>query len=354
MPTPNNSIGMLSMFTHPVFLVKDGIITEANQQALDLQIPKGKPINQILDSDKEEYGAFSGQTMSLTVILNSTAFVCAVVRVEGCDIFHILSSGEGTELRAMALASQHLRDPLTNIMALVDALHAQHLNDESPKHKKLVAQLQQNLHRVMRTVGNMSDTGSCASRTFGMETMNVPAVITEALEKSKNLLDNGRIDLQIQNCSGSHNGVADRSYLERAVFNLISNAVKYSPADSTIHAKLQVVNNKVQLTVENDCPNFTPDMAGSMFFRYRRSPSVTDGGSGLGLGIPMIQAVAAMHKGSVLLTMPKPGKVRFCLTIPIRNEKGTLRSPVLHLEPSGGYDHSLIELSDILPEHYYE
>lgn len=342
------------MFTHPVFLVKDGIITDANQQALDLQIPKGASVNQILDAGKEEYNTFSGQTMSLTVMLNSTPFMCAVVRVEDEDIFHILSGGESTELRAMALASQHLRDPLTNILALVDALHPQHLEEQSPKHAKMVAQLQQNLHRVLRTVGNMSDTGSCVGRTFGMETVNIPAVISDALETAKNLLDDGRIVLKIKPCSGNCNGIADRDYLERAVYNLISNAVKYSPAGSTVHVNLQASTNKVMLTVENDCPNFTADMAGSIFFRYRRAPSVTDGGSGLGLGIPMVQAVASMHKGSLLMTLPKPGKVRFCLTIPVRTDSNSLRSPILRPDYSGEHDHSLIELSDILSENNYQ
>lgn len=341
------------MFTHPVFLVKDGIITDANKAALDLSVSKGTSVDLIIDAGNDEYKHFDGQTMSLSIMLNCTHFLCAVVRIDGADIFHILSGGESNELRAMALASQQLRDPLTSILALVDALCPQD-EEDCPKRKRMAAQLQQSLHRVLRTVGNMSDAGSCAGRTFGMETVNISSVIAEALETSKSLLDEGRIEIQIKNGSGSQTGLADEAYLSRAVYNLISNAVKYSPAGSTIYASLQATGGKVQLTVENDCPDINSDTIGSMFFRYRRSPSVTDGGAGLGLGIPMIQAVAAMHKGSLLLTLPSPGKIRFCLTIPIRNEKGILRSPVMRLDCSGGHDRSLIELSDILPEHYYE
>jgi len=353
MTSSHHTVGILSMFTHPVFLVKDGIITDANKAALDLNIPKGKPISLILDAGRDEYNHFDGQAMSLSVILNSTPFLCAVVRIDDGDMFHIHSGGESNELRAMALASQHLRDPLTNILAITDALCPEDQN-ASAKQKKLSAQLRQNLHRVLRTVGNMTDAGFCAGRTFGMETVNIPSVITDALETAISLLDDGRIKLQIKDCSGNRSGLADEAYLSRAVYNLISNAVKYSPDGSTIKANLQATNGKVQLTVENDCPGITADAVGSMFFRYRRAPSVTDGGYGLGLGIPMIQAVAAMHKGSLLLTLPSPEKVRFCLSIPIRTDKGVLRSPVLRLDCTGGHDNSLIELSDILPECHYE
>ena len=111
----------------------------------------------------------------------------------------------------------------------------------------------------------------------------------------------------------------------------------------------------IRFTVENDCTNFSPEMLRTIFFRYRRVPSVTDGKTGLGLGIPMIQAIASIHKGSVLVTVPAPGKVRFCLSFPVRQDyRGTLRSSALRLDYAGGFDRSLLELSDVLPSDAFE
>lgn len=354
MQSPHDSIGLLSMFTHPAFQVNDGIITDANQAALDLNIAKNTPVYQILESGKEEYSAFTGDTMSLTVKPENAAFLCAVVRISGGDIFHILSETDSPELRSMALAAQYLRDPLTNIFVLTDRLFSDISESIDPVRKRLAAQLNQNLHRLLRTIGNMSDTGTCADRTFGMETVNIPAVLSDALAAAQYLLETNDRRLLLSCCDTQAYGLADRSLLERVVFNMISNAVKYSPAGSTIQTTIQATASKVQLIVENECQSFTPELAGSIFFRYRRTPSVADGRTGLGLGVPFIQAVASLHKGSVLLTLPKPGSVRFCLTIPVRIDRtGALRSPVLRSDSSGGHDHGLIELSDVLTADSY-
>ena len=93
----------------------------------------------------------------------------------------------------------------------------------------------------------------------------------------------------------------------------------------------------------------------TIFFRYRSAPSITDGNNGLGIGIPMVQAAASVHNGSLLVTQPTQGKVRFSLTIPItQDNSGNLRSPIIRPDYAGGYDRSLIELSDILPASAYE
>ena len=200
----------------------------------------------------------------------------------------------------------------------------------------------------------MSDTGACANRTSAMEMQNICAIVTNALYAAKDqLADLNRI--KIHGDGGTLVSLSDKTMLERAVYNLISNAVKYSPAESTVQAWVHCTKDKLMLTVENDCPGFTAEQLGTIFFRYRRVPSITDGGSGLGLGVPMIQAVANAHKGSLLLTMPEAGKLRFCLSLPLReNRSGSLRSVSLQPDYHGGHDISLTELADILPDKAYQ
>ena len=150
-------------------------------------------------------------------------------------------------------------------------------------------------------------------------------------------------------------GLADQALLERAVYNLLSNAYRYSPEDSVISTTLHCEKSRVRFTVENSCNNMSTDMLSTIFFRYRRAPSLMDSDKGLGLGIPIIQAITSAHKGSLLVTIPETGKIRFCLTIPvIRDTRGTLRNPTMRPDYADGHDRSLIELSDILPSSAYE
>lgn len=349
------STGMLNMFTHPVFQVTDGTILAANQSAQALQIQENTSVFDLLISGEDAYRCFTGGSLSLTLAIGPVNMIAAVIRADGSDYFHLLSGSEAPDLQALALASQHLRDPLSNIIALSDSLFAQERDSMDEKKKHRIAQLNQNLHRLLRTVGNMSDVHGCADRKNGMEPLNIPDILRETVETAQQQLRSGACQLELSADGSAAVGMADRDLMERAVFNLLSNALRYKDADTAVYASIRCDKNRVQFTVENSCKDITPEMLGTIFFRYRRTPSITDGSKGLGLGIPMVQAAAAAHKGSLLVTQPAPGKVRFCLTVPVILDKsGTLRSPILRPDYTGGYDRSLIELSDILPGSAYE
>lgn len=355
MESVQNSFSMLCMFTHPVFVVKDGIIVAMNQPAKDLQIMENTTIFDLLLSDSQQYRDFTDGSLSLTITIGPVAHIAAIVRVDGYDFFHLNCNGENSDLRSLSLASQHLRDPLSNVIALTDLLFTQYSDVANEKLQQRVAQLNQNLYRLLRCVGNMSDAHSCSNRTSGMEQRNISAIFSEAVQTAQQQLLSQKRKIVYSAATENTVGLADADQLERAVYNLISNAVRHGDADTDISVTLRCENNRVHFAVENSCKAATPDLLGTIFFRYRRTPTVTDGGKGLGLGIPIVQAIASAHSGSLLVTMPKPGLIRFCLTIPIIADKaGNLRSPLLRPDYTGGYDRSLIELSDILPSSTYK
>lgn len=350
-----SSVGLLNMFTHPVFQVQDGMIVAANHCARALQIQENTPVSEIIRSGQDAYRDFIEGSLSITVGIGLTSFITAVVRVDSCDYFHLISGSDANDLQALALASQHLRDPLSNVIALADSLYAvqDDTADEMRSHR--VSQLNQNLHRLLRSVGNMSDAYSCADRINSMETLNISAVLREATQRTMQHQYKDKPKLVLVDHSSDLVGMADRDLLEKAAFNLLSNALHYGEPQSDVTVSIRSEKNRVIYTVENECKDFTAEMLGTIFFRYRRSPSVSEGGKGLGLGIPIVQAVASAHMGSLLVTMPEKNKVRFCLNIPVlQNKNAIFKSPQIRPDYSGGFDRSLIELSDVLPSSAYK
>ena len=350
-----SSIGLLNMFTHPVFQVKDEIIVAANQSAQALQIPENRSVFEIIRSGQDAYRDFVEGCLSITVGVGPVNFIASVVRVDSIDFFHLQSGNEANDLQALALASQHLRDPLSNVIALTDSLCNADENSMDKVRSLRVSKLNQNLHRLLRSVGNMSDAYSCADKINNMETLNISAVLREAVEKTMQhqYLDKPRFEFMDQ--SSDLIGTADRDLLERAALNLLSNALRYSDPQSTIKVSIRNEKNRAIFTVENDCMDLTPETLSTIFFQYRRTPSIFDGGKGLGLGLSIVQAAASAHKGSVLVTMPKKNTLRFCLTIPVsQNKNCNLSSPLIRPDYTGGFDRSLIELSDVLPSEAYK
>ena len=104
--------------------------------------------------------------------------------------------------------------------------------------------------------------------------------------------------------------IGDEDALERAVSNLIDNAITWSPPDG----RIQVVLHAGVLRVVDSGPGIAPEDLPRIFQRFYRSPEArSHNGSGLGLAI--VKQVAEMHGGTVTATSTAAGST-FTLTLP--------------------------------------
>ena len=93
---------------------------------------------------------------------------------------------------------------------------------------------------------------------------------------------------------------------------------------------------------------------GDVFQRYLRQPGLEDGRFGLGLGLALVRSAARIHNGTVLIDQPESVGTRVTVSIPIQQGSQTLlRSNVAMVDYAGGWNHGLLELSDVLPAHLY-
>ena len=231
---------------------------------------------------------------------------------------------------------------------------ANHLSPGALSDAENAARLNRGLHQMLRLVSNMSDAGR-ANLSHGLELRNLGEVFSEILEKARTLTEKAGISISYQGLSEEVCCMADADLLERAVFNILSNAVKYTSPGGTIRASLSRAGRILRFSVEDSGPGISENILGSVFSRYRRSAGIEDGRFGLGLGMVIVRSAAAAHGGTVLIDQPQGSGARVTLTIAVRPSDGTvLRSGILRPDYMGGWDHGLVELSDCLPLEVYE
>jgi signal transduction histidine kinase len=105
--------------------------------------------------------------------------------------------------------------------------------------------------------------------------------------------------------------LGDRDMLQQAVSNLLDNAIKFSPEGSDIRLDAQQVDKQVRISVTDRGPGIPEEdraRASERFFRGEQARSTP----GYGLGLALVQAVAALHEGSLVLGDAAPG---LCATI---------------------------------------
>lgn len=349
-----NITGMLDLMVRPGFCVKDGVIVAANQEAKRRLIDINTPIGDLLLTGREEYGEYTDGCLYLTLDLGGQQIGASVTKHNGFDIFILEQDADRAELHAMALAAQELREPLASVMTVADRLFP--VVNGALEAQDQVARINRGLFQMLRVISNMSDAARYQQETERvLEVRDVAAILEEVFGNSADLISQAGIELTFRNLPQQILTLVDAEKLERAVYNILSNAMKFTPRGGAIEASLTQRGKMLYLTVQDSGSGVDPSVRSSIHSRYLRQPGVEDGRFGIGLGMVLIRAAAAAHGGTVLMEHPEGRGARITMTMEIRQDTaGTLRSNVLKVDYAGERNHSLIELADALPAALYK
>ena len=239
-------------------------------------------------------------------------------------------------------------------MSVTDRLLA-HMDTSNPEIAHQVSQINRGLFQLLRIVSNMSDS-SIYQETSALrgETVDFTSFFAEIMEKAQTMCTGTGIRLEYQGPRTAVFGYAYSERLERAVYNLISNAIKFSSVNGTVEASLSKIGETLTFAVVNNSPALNAETP--FWNRYRREPSIEDSRSGLGLGMALIGGAAAAHGGTVLVDHPTPEQTRVTMTIPVRKAASTdVHSPIIAIgDYAGGRDKGLLEFAEILPSDNYK
>ncbi len=118
-------------------------------------------------------------------------------------------------------------------------------------------------------------------------------------------------------CEGEGVVLADALLFQRALSNLVANAINYGDEDSEVQVSVEHQTQRTLVNVDNSGPAIPADKIDKLFDRfYRADPSRSEGGSSNGLGLSIVQAIMALHHGSVTVCTLSTGKIRFTLVFP--------------------------------------
>lgn len=351
-----DAMELLDVMVPPGFCVQDNVIVKANSSALNHLIEVGTDVRPLLLTGKEEYAAFQGGCLYLTLCVSGQQYSASVLRKKGFDLFLFEQSEDQAELRAMALAAKELREPLTRVMTTADRLFPVSALQDDPATREQVARINRGLQQMLRVIGNMSDASRYASNPVArQETREVTGFLGEIFSRSSELVAHGDICLSFRNLPSPVYALVDPERLERAVLNIISNAIKFTPKGGKIEASLTRRGNMLSLQVVDSGSGIAENLKGTLHCRYLRQPAIEDGKFGIGLGMVMIRAAAASHGGTVLVDQPEGSGTRITMTLAIRQSTDPMvRSNILRVDYAGERDHELLELSDSLPASLYE
>lgn len=204
-----------------------------------------------------------------------------------------------------------LRTPINALMVKTQVALARHRSAD--EYRALLESHIDDYERLSRLIESTLFLARADNAQLAVHRQKVE--VRPALEKIaeyfSGLAEEAGVRLEI---TGEASVEADATLLERAISNLVSNAIRHSPTGAVVHLGTRIRGQAVVIEVENTGSGIPADHLDRVFDRYfRGDPSRTEGAGSAGLGLAIVKAIMALHNGAAEVTSEE-GVTRFTLT----------------------------------------
>jgi signal transduction histidine kinase len=215
----------------------------------------------------------------------------------------------GDELRSafMHNLAHELSTPLTPLAGYVRILQSGKLGALSPQQKRIVDSMMQSVARLTRVVDNLSDFASLQSGEAPILEGSVEPdrLADDVVAELKPAIKDARLHVTVSHAGGGP-VAADPRKLRQALWNLVSNAVKFSPHGAEVLVEVSRESGRLRFLVYDQGPGVRGAEAERIFEPLHHAMSRGDPARapGSGLGLPVARRIAEAHGGRIWLESP--------------------------------------------------
>jgi two-component system sensor histidine kinase KdpD len=233
----------------------------------------------------------------------------------------------------LASVSHDLRTPLAAIKASAGSLVQDDVTWTEAERRGFAEAIEEDADRLNRLVENLLDMSRIEAGALRPDKTWYPldALVDDVLGRLRAVTAGHRIEVDVPETLPPV--PLDYVQVVQVLFNLVENAVKYTPPGSTVRISARQEGDAVRVTVADDGPGIPAAALPRLFDKFYR---VTGGDTartpGTGLGLAVVRGVVEAHGGSVGVESPVPGRERgtaFSFTLPLQSAE---------IEPSAGPD----------------
>jgi signal transduction histidine kinase len=214
--------------------------------------------------------------------------------------------------RFTAALTHDLRNPLSNAHTAAQLIER---SADSPKIKELAELITENLKRMDGMIQDLLDS----VRFQAGERLQLRLEEFDVQELAEEVCGQFTFTCgpRFQLIARSARVWWDRETIKRAVENLIGNAVKYGAPDTPVRIKIDLVQERVMISVHNEGEPIPPEQTESLFQIFTRAEAAKAGNKeGWGIGLPYVRSVAESHGGSIAVDSGAYRGTTFMIDIP--------------------------------------
>ncbi len=208
--------------------------------------------------------------------------------------------------------SHDLRAPHSAILALLDVQRHQGSGDT-----RIYSQIELQVRRALGLTEAFVQLAKAESEAYQFQPSMFAMLVLDAFDQAMTIAQLKNIQL-VHDLDDDAEGMvlADQSLLTRALFNLLENAIKYSPSGSTVRVQVACTEGWLTCDITDQGKGIAADELPQLFVQYQRFASA-QGSEGLGLGLSMVKAVVDRHEGRIVCRSVVGEGTTFSLQLPL-------------------------------------
>ena len=216
-----------------------------------------------------------------------------------------------TRSDVVALVSHEMRTPLTAIQGMTELLAAYDI--EPVRRKEMTLAINDEVKRMARMIGDYLDIAGIEMGKTPLRSapLHIESLVERCLLLFEPLAQEKSIRLLRDFAGDAPPMLGDADLLARVFGNLISNALKYSPAGTDVSVSIRFGHDRISVAIEDHGYGIPPEDIDRIFQKFYRVPRLQDADvPGTGLGLTFVREIVELHGGAVRVrSAPGTGSV---------------------------------------------
>ena len=241
------------------------------------------------------------------------------IAVSNSQLFENTKSLDRLKSEFVAVVSHEIRTPLTSVKGAIELLTDERYFKNNDQQAKLLTIAHANTERLLTLIGDILDFSKLDSGSLPMhfERQRIEAVVTQAAQNLRTLLEERRIELDLVMASDLPDLMLDPNRIAQVVTNLLSNAIKFSPAEGHLEITVENWEGMVRVGVRDHGEGISADNLPKLFQKFTQIDSTsTRRAGGTGLGLVICKGIVEQHGGQMRVESAVGQGSTFYFTLP--------------------------------------
>lgn len=256
------------------------------------------------------------------------------------------------DLSLLPQAAAQMRGALSSLYFAASRLAPASAREQDPELDAKAALVDQSYYRLIRLVNDLSATRYLNEEPLPLRDRDIVEFVADIFARAASLAPLRGLETRLVCAADSHICAFCPDALEQLLYQLLSNAFKFTPSGGLITVELRLAGGRIFLSVEDTGPGIDPERLESLFDSYHQAEQPAPPPQGLGLGLALCRGIAQGHGGTMTAESHQGKGSRFTFSMPDRLSGASLSD--VHFDYGGGFNHALMALSESMPPEAFQ